>query len=225
MLKIPNIIVNVKTYGEAVGQKTVNLAKIMDNIAKEKNAGLAISVQPSDIAKTVSAVNNIPVFAQHIDPIDPGSHTGFVLPESVKDAGAEGTLINHSEHRLKLADIDANIQRAEEVGLTTIVCSNNVATSRAVAALQPDFVAVEPPTLIGGDVSVTTADPAIVSKTVEAVKKIDNNIGVLCGAGVKNGEDVTAALELGAQGVLLASGVVKAEDKEQILADLIRGLS
>lgn len=223
MFDTPIIIVNVKTYSEATGRKAVELAKIMDKLAKETSASLAIAVQHTDIQKVADSVD-IPVLAQHIDPISPGSHTGWVLPEAVKEAGANGTLINHSEHRLKLADIDTCIKRAEENKLTTVVCSNNIETSKAIAALEPDFVAVEPPELIGGDISVTTANPEIVKGTVEEVRKISKNIGILCGAGVKNGKDVEKAIELGTDGVLLASGVVKAQDKEKVLRDLISGL-
>ena len=223
MFDTPIIIVNVKTYSEAIGEKAVELAEIMDKLAKETSASLAIAVQHTDIQKVADSVD-IPVLAQHIDPISPGSHTGWVLPETVKEAGANGTLINHSEHRLKLADIDTCVRRAEENKLTTVVCSNNIRASKAIAALEPDFVAVEPPELIGGDISVTTANPEIVKGTVEEVRKISKNIRILCGAGVKNGKDVEKAIELGTNGVLLASGVVKVKDKEKVLRDLISGL-
>ena len=184
---------------------------------------MAIAVQATDISLCAEKVS-IPVWAEHIDPIKPGSHTGWTLPEAVKTAGAVGTLINHSEHRLKLADIDICITRAKDLGLDHIICSNNVATSKAIAAFSPNFVAVEPPELIGGDISVTTTDPGIVSKSVEVVKNIDKNVKVLCGAGVKNGKDVAKAIELGADGVLLASGIVKAKDKKDVILDLASGL-
>jgi len=223
MLKTPVIVLNVKTYAEATGKNAIELAVIMDKVAKETGASIAIAVQATDISKCVEKIS-IPVFAEHIDPIKPGSHTGWTLPEAVKAAGAIGTLINHSEHRLKLADIDVCITRAKELNLDHIICSNNVSTSKAIAALSPNFVAVEPPELIGGDISVTTSDPGIVSDSVESVKSVDEGVKVLCGAGVKNGKDVSKAIELGAEGVLLASGVVKAKDKEDVLRDLASGL-
>ena len=223
MLKTPTIVLNVKTYVEATGSKVLEIAKIMDIISDETGTSMAIAVQATDISNCVKAVK-IPVFAEHIDPITPGSHTGWTLPESVKEAGAVGTLINHSEHRLKLADIDFCITRAKELQLDHIVCTNNVLTSKAAAALSPNFIAVEPPELIGGDISVTTADPGIVSNSVDIVTNIDENVKVLCGAGVKNGKDVAKAIELGAEGVLLASGIVKANDKEQVIRDLASGL-
>jgi triosephosphate isomerase len=184
---------------------------------------MAISVQATDI---FLCVNNqkIPVFAEHIDPIKPGSHTGWTLPEAVKTAGAIGTLINHSEHRLQLADIDICISRAKSLNLDQIVCSNNIATSKAIATFSPDIIAVEPPELIGGEISVTSADPNIVSGTVEVVKEIDNKIKILCGAGIKNGRDVAKSIELGSDGVLLASGIVKAKNKEDVIRDLASGI-
>jgi len=223
MLKTPAIVLNVKTYTESTADKALEIAMLMNKISKETGASMTIAVQATDITLCAEKVD-IPVFAEHIDPIKPGSYTGWTLPEAVKAAGAVGTLINHSEHRLILADIDICITRAKELELDHIVCSNNVATSKAIAAFSPNFVAVEPPELIGGDISVTTADPGIVSKSVEAVKKINKNVRVLCGAGVKNGHDVSKAIALGADGVLLASGVVKAVDKEKVLRDLASGL-
>ena len=223
MLKIPTIVLNVKTYQEAVGENAIALAKAMETIAQETDVSMAIAVQATDIYQCAQTVT-IPVFSEHIDPITPGSHTGWTLPEAVKDAGAVGTLINHSEHRLTLADIESCIQRARSLGLQQIVCSNNIKTSEALAALSPDFIAVEPPELIGGDISVTTADPDIVSGTVDAVHRINENVPILCGAGVKNGKDVAKALELGAEGVLLASGVVKAKDPIMVLRDLASGI-
>jgi triosephosphate isomerase len=220
MLKPPMIVLNVKTYTEATGINALILARLMEKISKETGVSMAIAVQASDITSCAKEVS-IPIYAQHIDPIKPGSNTGWTLPEAVKAAGANGTLINHSEHRLKLADIDTCISRARDIGLDTLVCTNNVATSKAVSTFSPMMIAVEPPELIGGDISVTTADPDIVRNTVKAVQTINKTVKILCGAGVKNGKDVAKAIELGAEGVLLASGVVKAKDKEAVLRDLI----
>jgi len=223
MLKTPTIVLNVKTYDEATWLKALKIAKLMDKISKETGTSIGIAVQATDISLCAKNVS-IPVFAEHIDPVKPGSHTGWTLPEAIKAAGAVGTLINHSEHRLKLADIDVCITRAKELELDHIVCSNNISTSKAIATFSPNFIAVEPPELIGGDISVTSADPGIVSGSVDAVRKIDKKVKVLCGAGVKNGKDVAKAIELGSDGVLLASGIVKAKDKEKVIMNLVSGL-
>ncbi len=223
MLKTPVIVLNVKTYTESTGVNALELARLMEKISKETNVSMAIAVQACDITRCADEVS-IPVYAQHIDPIKPGSSTGWTLPEAVKAAGAVGTLINHSEHRLILADIDTCLMRAKDLGLDTLVCTNNVGTSKAASTFFPSMIAVEPPELIGGDISVTTADPGIVSNTVQAVRSINKTVKILCGAGVKNGRDVTTAIELGADGVLLASGVVKAKNKEEVLRDLAAGI-
>jgi triosephosphate isomerase (TIM) len=224
MIKTPVIVLNVKTYTESTGRNALELARLMEKIAQKTNVSMAIAVQACDLSRCADAVH-IPVYAQHIDPIKPGSNTGWTLPEAVQQAGAVGTLINHSEHRLILADIDTCIVRAKDLGLDTLVCTNNVSTSKAVAPFSPSMIAVEPPELIGGDISVTTADPGIVSNTVQAVRQINSTVKILCGAGVKNGRDVSKALELGADGVLLASGVVKAKNKEEVLLDLAAGMA
>ncbi|MCK4474776.1 triose-phosphate isomerase, partial [Candidatus Bathyarchaeota archaeon] len=151
-------------------------------------------------------------FAQHIDPVQPGSHTGHVLAESVKEAGAIGTLINHSERQLKLSDIDRVIKKTRESGLLSVVCANNPSISAAVATLKPDIIAVEPPELIGTGISVSKAKPKVVTDTVRLVREVNPKVTILCGAGITSGEDVAAALRLGTRGVLVASGIVKAKD-------------
>ena len=221
-IRTPVVMVNVKTYESATGEKAVELAKICEKVSKDSGVEIACAVQIPDIYRVANAVE-IPILSEHIDPIVYGSNTGYILPEAVKEAGAVGTLINHSEHTMILKDIDAAIRRAKEVGLETVVCSNNITTSMAIAALNPDFVAVEPPELIGGDISVTTANPEIVSGTADAVRKINKEIKVLTGAGVKTGKDVKKAIELGTDGVLLASGVTKAKNVEEVLYDLVSG--
>ncbi|MGA1820261.1 MAG: triose-phosphate isomerase [Thermoplasmatota archaeon] len=222
-MDLPAIILNFKTYPQVDGDGALFLAKACEEVSR--TTGMTIVACPpmvelSRIAKEVS----IPVFAQNADIWDSSVVTGSTTLSEIKAAGASGLLINHSECRRKLADIQALIHMAKELGLTTIVCSNNVETSKAAAVMGPDFVAMEPPELIGGDISVTTADPGIVRDTVEAVKKIAPGVKVLTGAGVKTREDVSTALELGTFGVLLASGVVKAKDPKAVLLSLAQGL-
>jgi len=223
-VRTPIILVNFKTYAEATGRNALNLAKTADKINQETGVAVGVAPQYVDIAPIAQAVS-IPVFAQHIDPVTHGSFTGHVLPESVKEAGAVGTLINHSERRLKLADIDAAITRAQQVGLVTVICSNNSAVSAAIAALKPNMVAVEPPELIGSGIPVSKAKPEVVSGTVELVKRVNPNVIVLCGAGITTGEDVAAALKLGTEGVLVASGIVKAKDPYKALLDFAEAIT
>lgn len=215
-LQAPMIIVNFKTYLESTGKRAVDLAKQAEKASKETGTTIVVVPQFVDLAKIAETVE-IPVFAQHIDPIKPGGFTGHVLAESIKETGATGTLINHSERQLKLSDIDAIITLAKEKGLISCVCANNPSVSAAVAAMKPDITSVEPPELIGSGISVSKAKPEIVTDTVKLVKQVDPKMTILCGAGISTAEDVSIALRLGTRGVLVASGIVKAKDPYNVL--------
>ena len=215
-LKNPVIIVNFKTYLESTGQKALELAKSAEKASKETGVTIVVAPQSIDIAK-IAAVVDIPVFAQHIDPIKPGNSTGHVLAEAIKEAGAVGTLINHAERQLKLSEIEADIAIAKEKGLISCVCANNPNATAAVAAMRPDIASFEPPELIGTGIPVSKAKPEVVVDTVKLVRKINSDCTILCGAGISQAEDVSVALKLGTQGVLVASGIVKAKDPYSIL--------
>jgi len=223
-VRTPLFIVNFKTYSEATGKKAVRLAKLAEKVAHECDICVAVAPQFADIYQ-VAQETHIPIFAQHMDFVKPGSFTGHVLPESIKEAGAVGTLINHSERRLKLADIDSTIMRAREVDLVSVVCTNNAAVSAAAATLTPDMIAVEPPELIGTGIPVSKAKPEVVTSTVELIKRINPEVVVLCGAGITRGEDVSAALRLGTEGILVASGVVKAKDPYKVLLEFAEAIT
>lgn len=211
----PLILINFKTYKNATGKKAVKLAKICNIFAKETKTNIAIAVQATDIYRIKQEVK-IPIYAQHIDGINFGSNTGYMLPEAIKNAGAKGTLLNHSEHRLNNEKIKLSVKRARELGLKVIICARNIKKGIEVSKFKPDFVAIEPPELIGGIISISTAKPQLITK---AVNKI--NSPILVGAGVHTGEDVKHSLNLGAKGVLLASGVTKATNPKKELNDLI----
>jgi triosephosphate isomerase len=216
------IVLNFKTYSEATGKTAIRLAEICEDVSNAYSIKIVVAPQIADIHAIAEAVK-IPVYAQHVDGVGYGGFTGHVTAASLKAAGASGSLINHSERRLRLAEIEASISACRAFGLTTIVCTNNVSTTRAAAAMRPDFVAVEPPELIGSGIPVSKADPEVVRQSVDAVKKIEPEVGVLCGAGITHGEDLKAALELGSEGVLLASGIVKAKDQRKAIEDLVAG--
>jgi triosephosphate isomerase len=218
----PVIIINFKAYKESVGKNAVKLAKTCEKAAKKSKVEMVVAVQEQDIFRVSSQVK-IKVFAQHIDPINYGAYTGGNLPEGMKESGASGTLINHSECRIDIKTIEKVIKRAKEVGLITVVCAPEPALAARVARLNPDFIAIEPPELIGGEVSVSTAKPEVITNTIKKVRKV-SKVPVLCGAGVKDGNDVRIALKLGAAGVILASHVDKAKEPERVLRDLLMGL-
>jgi triosephosphate isomerase len=210
------IVVNFKTYVESTGKKAVELAKQAEKAAKETGANIVVAPQFADLSKIAEAVE-IPVFAQHIDPIKPGNSTGHILAESVIEAGAVGTLNNHSEMQVKLSDIDAIVRLTREKHIVSCVCTSNPSISAAVAYLNPDIISIEPPELIGSGIAVSQAQPEAVTNTIRLVRKVNDEAIILCGAGISKGEDVSTALKLGTHGVLVASGIVKAKDPYSVL--------
>ena len=216
----PFILINMKTYRESIGPHAHQIASMAQAVSAD--SGVMIGLAPSYLdIHPISRHYEVPVFAQHVDGIEPGAHTGTITAEALKVAGAKGSLVNHSERRLTLADIEAAVSALRTARMVSVVCTNNEATSAAAAALLPDYVAVEPPELIGSGVSVAKANPGIIKNTVEAVRKVNPDVKILTGAGIQCGECVKTAIDLGTDGVLLASGVIKAKDPEAVLRDLV----
>jgi len=223
-IRLPFILVNFKTYIEATGRKALELAKKAEKASLETEVCIGVAPQFVDIRMIAEEVS-IPVFAQHIDPIKPGRCTGSVLPEAIREAGAVGTIINHSEKQLKLSEIKLAVERAHECDLTSLVCIGSHRLARRIASFNPDMVAVEPPELIATGIAVSKAKPEVVTKTVETVKGVNPKIVVLCGAGIVRGEDVAAALRLGTEGVLVASGIVKAKNPYKVLLEFAEAIT
>jgi len=222
-MNTPIVILNYKTYLESSGENALELARALKSASEESGITMVAAPQAADIYRIQDQIS-LPIFAQHIDPITPGGHTGSNLIETLIEAGISGSLINHSENRMKLADIDEVIQLCKQNDIESCVCTNNIATSKAIATFSPDAVAVEPPELIGTGISVSQAQPEVVEDSVKGVKSINKKIKVLCGAGISTGDDMKAAMDLGADGVLLASGIVKAENPKEALLDLVSKL-
>jgi triosephosphate isomerase (TIM) len=222
-MRLPAVVLNFKTYPEILGKKGWDLAKRFAAVADDTGASIVLCPPTADIAHVAKLIH-LPVFAQHVDAVDPGQTTGWTPPESLLEAGAAGTLINHSERKVAWEEMAKSIPKCQAIGLEVIACADDVAEAETLAKFSPEYIAIEPPELIGGDVSVTTAKPEVVSRTVDRIRGANPRVAVLCGAGVKTRRDVAKALELGTSGVLLASGVVKAKDPEKALRDLVKGL-
>jgi len=218
--RTPMVILNFKTYLESTGKNALKLATVSQEVAQETGVNIAVAVQHADLLRIAGEVE-IPVLAQHVDAVDAGGHTGSVLLEAVKEAGASGTLINHSEMRMKLADIQNVVAKTNEHQMISVLCTNNIETSAAAATMKPTFVAIEPPELIGSGIPVSQAEPEVVEGTVEVIHQINPEVKVLCGAGISTGDDMQAALKLGSEGVLLASGIILADDPKAALMDLV----
>ena len=222
MLGHPLLLLNLKAYPGHLGAGAVRSAELLERLGREYGVATAIAPPVPDLARVAAAVR-IPVLAQHVDPGDAGARTGFVPVESIEAAGAAGSLVNHSEHPLAFREIGDAVRRLSDRGLTAVVCAADVAMARRVAGTHPAFIAVEPPELIGGDRAVSTAAPEVVSRTVAAVHDVSPETRVLCGAGVHDRRDVARALELGAEGVLVASAVTRAPDAERAIRELLSG--
>ncbi len=219
-MKAPIILINLKAYREAIGHEAQRIAVAAEEIGEETGVTMCIAPMYMDI-HPMRHHYDLEVFAQHVDPIEPGASTGRISARALKIAGATGSLVNHSEYRQTVADIDFCIRSLRSENLTSVVCSNNVATSAALSVLGPDYVAIEPPELIGGSISVSQANPEIITDSVEAVRKSNDAVRLLTGAGINSGKCVRTAIDLGTDGVLLASSVVKSQDPEAVLRDLV----
>jgi triosephosphate isomerase len=219
------LLVNFKNYEESTRQNALPLARLAEAVAKEEGRRVVIVVNSVELALIAREVK-IPVFAQHSDPEAFGRGTGKVLPEVIRYHGAAGTVLNHAEFKLTDEVLEKCIGRAKQAGLEVLVCAENAERAARIAsmAVKPDMIAIEPPELIGGEISVSTANPGIVTESVRRIKEVAPDIRVICGAGVKTKDDVKAAIELGADGVFVSSGVIKAKDRKGAMAELARGL-
>jgi triosephosphate isomerase len=217
------LIINFKTYPQGTGETAVDLAKIAEKVANETGKEIILAVDAVDLEDVSKAVK-IPVFAQHIDAVEFGSHTGSIVPEVVKEAGATGTLINHSEKKLDKETIKKTVERAKQIGLRICICAQTPDEAAELSDFKPEFVAYEPPELIGGEISVSNAKPEVIKEAVDKVKTKNPEVKVLAGAGVKDVNDVKIAAELGTEGVLAASHIVKAKDPEQIIKEIANAL-
>ena len=203
-IKAPFFEIGPKSY--LYGDDVVELAKAADAASEKYNVDIIFTTPVISIREVKAATNRIHVFAPHMDPLQPGRGLTEILPESVVAAGAEGVMLNHTERPLTLGVLKETIKRADEVGLTTIVCGDSLAEASALAELNPDIIVAEPSELIGTGVAV---GPEYVDAATNAVKKINPDILVLTAAGIANGNDVYNTIKAGADATGTSSGVAK----------------
>lgn len=223
-------IINTKNYIEATGPKLDRLASIVDIFSKQRGTSkvdVLLAVPSFYIGHLSQKFSALRLLAQHIDDSEVGSTTGFDVPEIAKTAGAIGSLVNHSEHRIDHKMIKNVIRRLTGLGMTSIVCARDAREVAKLAAFSPDFIAIEPPELIGSGKAVSSTRPKIIADSKSALdenKLIGSRTRLLCGAGIVESFDAKRAIELGAEGILVASGVVKARQLKPKIAELIAGL-
>jgi triosephosphate isomerase (TIM) len=222
----PVFAINYKTYQRASAKNAQKLTATLSSISPAKIQTI-VCVQSCDIyacanTSTKSTKSTLPVFAQHIDPIEYGAHTGHILAQCVKDNGASGTLLNHSEDKFDSFMLTSAVEHAKRAKLQTIVCVDSIERLRFALQLNPTFIAYEPPELIGGTVSVTTR-PQIIRALVAEVASAKSETRLLVGAGIKSAQDISIALSLGCHGILLASAIADSKNPKQAYKELLKG--
>src|SRR3989338_4034143 len=204
------------------GDKVVKLAKIIESISKKYKIKIALA-PPHHLLTKITDLS-IQVLAQHVDNVSVGSTTGFIIPELLKTSKVAGSLINHSEHRIPSNDIKQLVARLQKLKMMTIVCVKNISEAQKFAKLNPTYIAIEPPDLIGSGKAVSKEKPELITKAVIAVKNANNSTRLLCGAGIVSGDDVEKAIQLGAKGILVASGVIKSKNWEKIIVEFSKAM-
>lgn len=205
----PIIVVNFKTYKS--GKDVLKLAKVIEKVDKDTIVGISAS----DLY-LVSQNTKLIVYCQHVDYFSPGRNTGYVLPEAVMAAGASGVFLNHSEHKLDFEILEKTVRRCKEIGLKTLVFASDLEQAKKVEALAPDYIAVEPPELVAGNISVSTARPELISNVAKNLRS-----KFLVGAGIKNYNDVKISMDLGASGIAISSAITTADNPAKVLKELL----
>lgn len=216
----PILITNFKCYQESTGPRAIELAKLHERVANEMGVNVAIVGMSLDLPMLAMSVS-IPVLSQHLDGVGWGPYTGLLPVEVARGVGIDGSMLNHSERRISDSEIGRALERMKALNMLSLVCAENNEEGKRFAQMGADFIAIEVPELIGGDVSVSKAKPELIQEAVESIGPGK----VVVGAGIKTAEDVRIALELGAVGVLVSSGIVKAADPLAALRDLCSALS
>jgi triosephosphate isomerase len=223
------LVINTKNYLEASGKNLERLAGCVKKAGENyRLAKIFLAVPAFDLGYLHVKYPGVNLLAQHLDDSRAGSSTGYLVSEIAKIAGARGSIINHSEHRIPRESIEALVRKLRELGLSSIVCARDETEVSTYAQFLPDFIAIEPPELIGTGNAISKASPQIITRSRNALTNArppESKTRLLCGAGIVSGVDAQRAIELGAEGILIASGVVLSNDWNQKIKELIAGLT
>lgn len=202
------LIINLKNYNEISGENSLKIVEDAKKVCLLNHKNIIIAPPPSSLLAL--SKQGLPIVSQHVDDSTIGATTGFIIPEILKSYGAVGSIINHSEHKIEHSQIKNLIKRLRDLDMISIVCADDMDEVEAISRFSPDYLAIEPPELIGKGIAVSKANPSIIRDSVRLVKQISSKVRVLCGAGIVDKNDIEKALELGSEGILISSGVVKA---------------
>ncbi len=226
-----HFIINSKNYLEASGPKALKLANAIEKVAplaRQASVKLYLAAPAFAISELSKTHPKVTIFAQHLDPQGPGSTTGYLVPEVAKMSGARGSLLNHSEHRIPDKEIREGVTALKRLGMQSVVCARDAEEVGRLALFIPTFIAIEPPELIGSGTSVSKARPDLITESKNSLQKVlgdKPSTILLCGAGIVDDVDVRRAKELGAEGILVASGVIKAKNWVGKIRSLALGFS
>ena len=224
MNRPPIFIVNYKTYSTGIGKQGLEIARGAERVSSEYGVEIMLAA-PYTMIPILSKSVSIPILAQHVDPLEPGRGTGFVTAEALKDAGAKGSLVNHSEHKVTLTEAQVAIKKLKEHGLLSVGCGDTPEAAGSIGLLGADIIAVEPPELIGTGIPVSKAKPEVVTNTIALVReRLKLNVPILVGAGITHKSDAKRSIELGADGILVASAVMNAGNPIKKIEELAEGL-
>lgn len=215
----PVFIINFKNYPEVLGEGSLRLAASAVRVASRLDVELIVA-PPVPALALLTAKLEIQVFSQRVDDAEEGKSTGSVVPEALKGWMCSGSLVNHSESRVPLETVGRVVSRMKKIGLATCVCAENPDEVSAVSGFEPEMIAIEPRDLIGTGMAVSRARPELVEDSVTAAREAGFRGTVLCGAGIVSGDDAASAVRLGAQGILVSSAVVRADDWESKISEL-----
>jgi len=202
------------------GKEVLKLARHADRMSVKYHIQIIFTPQYVDIPLLARATKNLLVFAQHMDSLPVGRGIGSVLPEAVEAAGAVGVLLNHAEKKLSLEELERTIRRADEVGLASMACADNLDEAAVVARMRPNIIIAESPDQIGVGKRAAN-DRQTIAEINETVWAIDPEIRVLHGAGISCGQDVYDIISAGAQAAGSTSGILKANDPFAMLEEMI----
>lgn len=215
----PFLIVNPKSY--LYGQKSLELALAADQVAADTGLTIYFTCPYADIRLISEHTQRVIVCAQSLDPLKPGRGMGHVLPESLAEAGAKAVFLNHAENAKTVADLNACIKRAKELGMTTVVCADSVTEAKAVACMDADIVLAEPTDLIG---TGQVADDSYTTETVKALHEINPNVLVMIASGVSTADDCYNVIKLGADGTGATSGILNAPSPAQRVREMAEAI-
>lgn len=218
-LRRPFFVCNPKAY--VYGQSSLALAKKCEELAVKYDIDVIFTAQHVDLAMIVKECPHLVVTAQNMESLRPGRGMGHILPEALKEAGVKATFLNHAENPMTINELAKTIERANELGILTVVCSNEEADTRAIAELHPDVMVCELTSLIG---TGKTADESYMKATNDIVKSVSPNTKTLQAAGISSGEDIYNAIKTGADASGGTSGIVAAADPMAMLEEMFEAL-